>query len=85
MVKLCVTQSYLDEEEKATVAVKKEAEDSNFRPVDPDGGEDAQIASEMMGELEALLSGGPPPSKSKKRSVGCCFSLHFQQFCFFFI
>lgn len=31
-------------------------------------GEDAQVASEMMGELEALLTGEPrPSSKSKKR------------------
>ncbi|XP_076460598.1 LOW QUALITY PROTEIN: ATP-dependent RNA helicase DHX8-like [Babylonia areolata] len=55
-------------EEEPAVEVKEEKPPTGT--VGKEGSsEDAQIASEMMGELEALLAGGPPPSsKAKKRS-----------------
>lgn len=58
------TQTMLEKEEKEVKVNRVEEVERNKAEV----GEDAQVASEMMGELEALLTGEPPSSsKSQKR------------------
>ena len=74
------SQVMLDEEEKK--APVKMSEEMEQKVGKAEAGEDAKVASEMMGELEALLSGGPPPSsKSQKRYTLLCIPF-IHEICF---
>ena len=74
------SQTMLEKEETEAKVNRVEEVERNKAEV----GEDAQVASEMMGELEALLTGEPRSSSKSKKRYALLWSLKKKKKFFFF-